>query len=208
MQRRAFARRALALAGAPVALAALGGCGFQLRRPAQLRIRRLHLAGFAPLSAMADELRRQLRATPELRLVDAAPLAEVVLSALVDNREQVVAASTATGLVRELTLRTRLRFTVTTPQGLELVPETELLLSRDMSFSETAALAKEQEAQLLFRAMTGDIASQVLRRLAALEPATWAVQGTGADVRRSVTASEWAASAAPSPTPAASAPER
>lgn len=185
MQRRAFARLALTGAAAP-GLAALAGCGFQLRRPAHLRIRRLHLAGFAPLSAMGDELRRQLRSTPELRLVDAAPLAEVVLSALVDAREQVVAASTATGLVRELTLRTRLRFTVTTPQGLELVPETELVLSRDMSFSESAALAKEQEAMLLFRAMTGDIASQVLRRLAALEPATWAVQGTGADMPRPV----------------------
>src|SRR5574343_179757 len=167
MQRRAFARLALTGAAAP-GLAALAGCGFQL------------------LSAMGDELRRQLRATPELRRVDAAPLAEVVLSALGDAREQVVAASTATGLVRELTLRTRLRFTVTTPQGLELVPETELVLSRDMSFSESAALAKEPEAMLLFRAMTGDIASQVLRRLAALEPASWAVQGTGADRPRPV----------------------
>ena len=49
MQRRAFTRLALVGAAAP-GLAALGGCGFQLRRPAQLRIRRLHLAGFVRLA--------------------------------------------------------------------------------------------------------------------------------------------------------------
>jgi LPS-assembly lipoprotein len=39
-----------------------------------------------------------------------------------------------------------------------------------MSFTESAALAKEQEEAALFRAMQSDIVSQVLRRLAAIAP--------------------------------------
>lgn len=164
-------RRRLLLALWRVPLAAtVSGCGFQLRRPPELRIRRVHLAGFAPLSPMADELRRQLRASPQVQVVDGAAQAEVVLFALQDAREQVVAGSTATGLVRELTLRARFRFRAATPAGQELIPETELLLSRDMSFSETNAPAKQQESDLLYRAMQADIATQVLRRLAALAP--------------------------------------
>jgi LPS-assembly lipoprotein len=43
-----------------------------------------------------------------------------------------------------------------------------ILLSRDMSYSETAALAKEQEENLLYRAMQSDIVAQVMRRLASV----------------------------------------
>jgi LPS-assembly lipoprotein len=45
---------------------------------------------------------------------------------------------------------------------------TEILLSRDMNYSESLALAKEQEEQLLYRAMQTDIVAQVMRRLAAV----------------------------------------
>ncbi|MEY2687659.1 MAG: hypothetical protein RL375_1857, partial [Pseudomonadota bacterium] len=79
-----------------------------------------------------------------------------------------VAASTSAGQVRDLTLRARLRFEVRDGAGRELIAATELLQTRDMSYIESAALAKEQEARLLGRAMQADVASQVLRRLAAL----------------------------------------
>jgi LPS-assembly lipoprotein len=149
-------------------IAALPGCGFQLKRPPELRLKSVHLAGFSPLSPMADELRRQLRASPQVQVMETASQAEVVLFALQDTREQVVAASTATGQVRELSLRARLRFRASNGGGKEVIPETELTLTRDMSYTETAALAKDQEGELLFRAMQADIATQVLRRLAAL----------------------------------------
>ncbi len=154
-----------------VLAAALPGCGFALKRPPQLRSQRIHLAGFARLSPMGAELRRQLRLSPGVTLTEAATEAQWVLHALIDQREQVVASSTATGLVSELTLRVRLRFEVRAPGGAVLIPETELLLTRDMGYSESSAMAKEHEANLLFRAMETDIATQVLRRLAALPAA-------------------------------------
>lgn len=172
-------RLVLALPAIPLA-AALPGCGFQLKRPPELRLKSVHLAGFSPLSPMADELRRQLRASPQVQVLDTASQAEVVLFALQDVREQVVAASTATGQVRELTLRARLRFRATNGGGKEVIPETELVLSRDMSYTETTALAKDQEADMLFRAMQADIATQVLRRLAALGPAPAAAAASAA----------------------------
>jgi LPS-assembly lipoprotein len=70
--------------------------------------------------------------------------------------------------VLELTLRARFRFRVRAMAGKELIPETELVLSRDMSYSETLALAKEAEKNLIHRTLQSDIAHQVLRRLAVL----------------------------------------
>ena len=75
---------------------------------------------------------------------------------------------TAAGQVRELQLRTRFRFRLTTAQGLVLLETTELLLERDISYSETAALAKEAEEALQYRDMQRDIVQQAMRRLAAV----------------------------------------
>jgi LPS-assembly lipoprotein len=190
-------RRGFLLAAIVGSLATLPGCGFELKRPPELRLKTLHLAGFAPMSPMAEELRRQLRASPQVQLVEAASQAEVVLHVLGDASEQIVAALSATGQVRELTLRSRLRFRASNAEGRELIPETELVLSRDMSYTETAAIAKEQEAGILFRSMQTDIATQVLRRLAALNG------GNGA--RAPATGKEAPAAAAVPPPGAASA---
>ena len=91
------------------------------------------------------------------------------LKALDDQREKSVVASTSAGQVREVQLRVKLRFRVATPSGKLLLAGDELLLTRDMSYSETAALAKAQEEALLYRAMEDDIVGQVLRRLAGIK---------------------------------------
>ena len=171
---------AVGVATATVAAAALSGCGFQLRRPPELQLKRVHLAGFSRYSNQADELRRQLRASPGAALVDAPAEADLVLEALLDSQNQVATSTTAAGQVRELSLRTRLRYRVRTPGGRELIEPTELALARDMTFEESISLAKEQEAQILYRAMHADIATQVLRRLATIGPATVAAAASAA----------------------------
>jgi LPS-assembly lipoprotein len=146
--------------------AGLAGCGFELRRPPGLPFTRIALAGFQVRSPMAAELRRQL--TPRADLVTDPARAEVVLHAVEDRRERSVVASTAAAQVRELQLRVRFGFRAETPGGRELIPPAELLLARDLSYRETAALAKAEEEAELFRAMEADVATQVLRRLAAI----------------------------------------
>ncbi|HEX6361858.1 MAG TPA: LPS assembly lipoprotein LptE [Albitalea sp.] len=153
---------------AALAATALAGCGFQLRRMPELRFSTIALTGFAPRSPLAEELRQQINATPTTQVVEATTQAQVVLEALVDARERSVVASTAAGQVREIQLRSRLQFRLRTAAGRELIPPTELVLSRDISYSESLALAKEQEEALLFRTMQGDIVAQVMRRLAAV----------------------------------------
>jgi LPS-assembly lipoprotein len=157
-------RRSLLLASA----ALVAGCGFELRRAPELHFRSVQLTGFPPRSPLADELRMSINASKTTLVVDSAAQAQVVFEAITDARERSVVASTATGQVRELQLRARLNFRLRTPAGKELIPATEILLSRDMSYSEMAALAKEQEEALLFRAMQSDIVAQVMRRLAAV----------------------------------------
>jgi LPS-assembly lipoprotein len=156
-------RRALAgLAGM------LAGCGFELKRAPELRFRTLQLIGFAPRSPLAAELRAGIDASTTTKVVDSAAQAEVVLEALTDAREKSVVAATAVGQVTEFQLRARFRFRLRTVAGKELIPPSEIVQSRDLSYTESAALAKEQEEAGLYRAMQSDIASQVMRRLASV----------------------------------------
>ena len=148
---------------------AVAGCGFELKRSPELRFRSVQLVGFSVRSPLAAELRSSIDASTTTRVVDSAAQAQVVLEALADAREKSVVASTAAGQVTELQLRARFRFRLRTVAGKELIAPTEILQSRDMSYTESAALAKEQEEAALYRAMQTDIVSQVMRRLASVQ---------------------------------------
>ncbi|MBU6258275.1 MAG: hypothetical protein KGL18_20810 [Burkholderiales bacterium] len=145
---------------------ALGGCGFELRRAPKLPFRSIALVGFAPRSPLAQALRDQLAL--QVEVVDDPARADVVLQALLDLRDKVVVAQTAASQVREFELRVRITFLAHAPGGRELLPRTELMLTRDLSYAENNALAKEQEEAELYRDMQTDIVQQVLRRLASV----------------------------------------
>ncbi|MBA3588834.1 LPS assembly lipoprotein LptE [Methylibium sp.] len=161
-------RRRLLQLGLGAGAALLVGCGFQLRRPPRLDFNTVQLVGFPARSPFTEELERAVEASGSTRVVESAAQAEVVLEALADVRDKTVAAQTSAGQVREFTLRTRLRFRLRTPAGRLLIPDTELLLTRDLSYNETNALAKQLEEQALYRSMQSDIVEQVMRRLAAV----------------------------------------
>lgn len=150
---------------------ALTACGFQLRQPPHFAFNSIYVAT-PPSSSLGNELKRVIRNSDGLEVVsDAARAqsAQVVLDVLTDQREKTVVGLNASGQVREFQLRTRLKFRLRTPQGKELIPETELLQTRDISFTESAALSKEAEENLLYRDMQTDIVQQLMRRLAAIK---------------------------------------
>ena len=167
-------RTLLALLPAPAAALLLAGCGFKLRGVQQFSFRTLYIA--APdTSPLARELRRTLQGAADTVQVLTDPAqkaqAEAILEVLAEQRERSVVGLNASGQVRELQLRLRLRFKLVTPSGEERIPETELLQQRDISYNETIALAKEAEEALLYRNMQTDLVQQLLRRLAAVKKA-------------------------------------
>ena len=161
-------RNLLALAAASIAAS---GCGFQLRQAPHFAFSTIYV-GAAPNSSFGNELKRTIAFSDGVTVIgDATRIdtAQVVLDVLADQREKVVVGLNASGQVREFQLRTRFKFKLRTPQGKELIPETELLQQRDISFNESAVLAKESEENLLYRDMQTDLVQQLMRRLAAVK---------------------------------------
>ena len=96
------------------------------------------------------------------------PAPQVVLTLLEDQRERVVVGTTVAGQVRELVLRQRCRLRLRTPQGRALIDDVELLLERELSFTETQVLGKDAEEAMLFDDMQASMVRQIMARLAAV----------------------------------------
>ena len=124
-----------------------------------------------PAGSVARELTRTLQGSGgNLRVTrEAAEMNQVqaVFELLSEQQERTVVALNSAGQVRELQLRLRIRFRLRDPQGDEIIAPTELLQTRDVSYNETVALAKEAEEALLMRNMQTDLVQQLMRRLAA-----------------------------------------
>lgn len=146
----------------------LGGCGFALRQPPKLDFQRIWLDLPDP-SPLGAALRHQLQAIDGVQVLsqpEQRAQAQVILHSPGEQRERVVVSVTAAGEVRELQLRLRFAFHATRPDGSELLPQVELERLMDQSYSESAALSKEQETDMLFASMQDDLVQQVLARLA------------------------------------------
>ena len=148
----------------------LTGCGFRLRGAVRFPFASVHLA---PTTPLAEELRANLRASGlQVLGADQPPeRAEVVLRLDNEQRGRVIVSRTSAGQIRELQLRLSVRVAARSARGADLLVDTELNQQRDISYSESAALAKEAEEEVVVREMQTELVLQIMRRLATLRPA-------------------------------------
>ena len=168
MQTEVCARLRFALRAVPAALVAallLVGCGF-------------HLQGAVPLAA---ELQQISLRTPDSQsdfvlamrraLLDAGAQLQAGASAqLIIERDELserVASVSARNVPREYELTYRVRFAVT-QDGQERIASEEVSLTRDLSFDERRALAKEREREALRATLAGELAAVVVQRVSSL----------------------------------------
>jgi LPS-assembly lipoprotein len=143
----------------------IASCGFRLRGTAEVPFETLYLP--AATSGIALDLKRNIQAGTNARVVDDPKQAEAVLLFTEETRQKEILSLTGTGRVREFQLRYRVGFRVHDGKGGDYVPQSVIQLTRDVTFNDAEILAKEQEEQLLFRDMQTDMVQQIMRRLAA-----------------------------------------
>ena len=156
-------------------LLALAGCGFELRGTAALPFDTLYLP---PSSApgIALDLKRSIQSGTRTVVVDDPAKADAVLEFTQQAREKHILSLSAAGRAREFQLRYRVGFRVHDGKGGDFLPASQVQLTRDVTFNDSAVLAKETEEQLLYRDMQFDMVQLIMRRLAAAQPAKPAAQ--------------------------------
>jgi LPS-assembly lipoprotein len=154
-------RSQLALA----AVLLIAACGFQLRGTADLPFATLYLPGAT--GGIALDLKRNIQAGSATRVVDDPKAAEAQLLFSEETRAKEILALSSAGRVREFRLVYRVRFSVGDGKGGEFLAPSTVTLTRDVTYDDAVALAKETEELLLYRDMQADMVQQIMRRLAA-----------------------------------------
>ncbi len=157
--------------------AATAACGFHLRGQASLPFETLYVA-IPEVSPVGIELKRNLIAGTRTKLVNDPSQAQAVLQLISEERGKAILSLDTSGRVREFQLRYRLVFRVHDAKGRDYIPQSDIRLTRYISFNDTQVLSKEVEEQLLFRDMQSDMVQQILHRLAAAPAEPVAVDAT------------------------------
>lgn len=166
MERGAIRIRTAVLALVLALPLALSACGFHLRGPLPLPFESIYIA-MPETSELGAALKRSIRANGGTRVADTPEAAQAQLQVVGEAREKSILSLNAAGRVREFQLRYVFVFRVHDGKGREFIPQSEVLLTRDFTFNDSAILAKEQEEALLYRDMQNDLVQRIMRRLSA-----------------------------------------
>ncbi len=155
----------------------LASCGFHLRGQASLPFETLYVSG-SPL--FANQVARAVRAGSKTRVINNPKDAQATLQILSELRERLILSLSAAGRVREISLRYRVAFRLMDATGAEFLPASEIVLRRDVTYSDSDVLGKEQEEALLYRDMLNDAVQQVVRRMQVAKLDTGSPAASGA----------------------------
>jgi LPS-assembly lipoprotein len=147
----------------------VSACGFHLRGAYSLPFDTLYIAQ-PESSELRAIIKRNVEASTQTRIANAANEAQATLKILSDTPLKKILSLNSAGRVREFQLTRTFVFVVANNAGGDYLPQSSIVISREMTFDDSAVLSKEAEEVLLWRDIQNDLVQQLLRRLAAVKP--------------------------------------
>lgn len=147
----------------------LSACGFQLRGAVDLPYSSLYIA-LPESNTLRAKLVRSISAGSKTTLTDSAKESQAILGITGDALVKNVLSLNSAGRVREYQLVRTFSFRVYDPLGRDLIPPSQIVVKRDITFDDSQVLSKQAEEVLLIKDMEDDVVQQLLRRLAASKP--------------------------------------
>ena len=144
----------------------LAACGFQLRGVYSLPFDRIYIA-LPETNELHAQLKRSISTGSNARVIDLPKDAQATLLILEDRNAKNILSMAATGQAREFQLVRTFTFRVIDGKSRDWLPQTQIEIHRDISFSDNLVLSKDLEEVLLWRDIQVDLVQQIMRRLAA-----------------------------------------
>jgi LPS-assembly lipoprotein len=158
-------RSTLALFGAAV-LGSMTACGFRLKGAVDLPYKAIAITGNPSPQLRADIQTAVLTGTAVKVAINPRD-ADLLLEILNETTSQEILAYNANGQISAYRLNVRVTFRAFDTAGAEIVPESEIYITRDLDFSVSTVLANDAQIQGFLGLMRRDLAIQILRRVAA-----------------------------------------
>jgi len=158
-------RSLLALAAVSPAIA-LMGCGYRMRGMVDVPYKAIAITG-NPSPPLRADLQRVILTGTDTKVAINPKDADLILEITNDTSGQEILAYNSNGQISayRLTIRAGLRAYDTA--GGEIVPDSEIYITRDLDFSVSTVLASDAQKQQFLGVMRSDLAIQILRRVSA-----------------------------------------
>ena len=147
----------------------LAACGFQLRGAYPLPFEKLYI-NLPETTELHAQLKRSISAGSNARIVGTQKEAQATLLIPTDVSAKNILSLSATGRAREFQLVRTFAFRVVDDKGRDWLPLSQIVIRRDITFTDDLVLSKEAEETLLWRDIQNDLVQQILRRLSAAKP--------------------------------------
>jgi len=115
------------------------------------------------------DLERAVATSSTTKVTTNAVEAEAVLEVVSAIHERVILSLSGGGRVRDFNLIYRVVYRLVDKQGIEIIPNTEIAITRVLPFLDAQILAKEAEEKLLQKDMQADAIQQIIWRLSAIK---------------------------------------
>ena len=141
-------------------------CGYRLRGMVDLPYRVIAITG-SPTPPMRNDLQQVILTGTDAKVAINPKDADVLLEITNEVYGREILTYNSSGQISAYRLTIRVGFRAIDTAGGDIVPDTEIYISRDMDFSNSTVLATDAQQQQFLTLMRKDLAVQILRRLAA-----------------------------------------
>jgi LPS-assembly lipoprotein len=150
-----------------LAMGALSACGWRLRGKIDLPYKNILISG-SLTQELRDDLEMVLRVN-DIQVVKNVQNSELVLEIISEQNARQVLSYNGAGQITAYRIISRIVFRVFDPNGIELISESDIYLTRDIDFNQSDVLAFDQQVTDFVKTMRTDIVSQLMRRLASIK---------------------------------------
>ncbi|MFA7270645.1 MAG: LPS assembly lipoprotein LptE [Sterolibacterium sp.] len=147
----------------------LTACGFQLRGAYPLPFDKLYI-NLPDTTELHAQLKRSITAGSNASIVANQKEAQATLLIPSDVTAKNILSLSATGRAREFQLVRTFTFRLVDGKGRDWLPLSQIVVRRDITFTDDLVLSKESEESMLWHDIQNDLVQQILRRLSAAKP--------------------------------------
>jgi LPS-assembly lipoprotein len=152
------------IAGIP--LSGLGACGYRLRGMVDLPFKAIAITG-NPSPLLRVDIQTSILQGTDAKVAISPKDADLILEITNDIYGREILAYNSAGQISAYRLNIRVGFRAYDNSGAEIIPDSEIYITRDMDFSNTTVLATDVQQQQFLTLMRKDLAVQILRRVSA-----------------------------------------
>ena len=147
-------------------LSGLIACGYRMRGMVDLPFKVIAITG-NPSPPLRADLQTAILTGTDVKVAINPKDADLILDVSNEINGREILAYNSNGQVSAYRLTIRVTFKAYDIAGGDIVPESEIYMTRDMDFSNTTVLATDAQQQQFLTLMRKDLAVQILRRISA-----------------------------------------